>query len=436
MVATASQEVILTYRPYGAAKALFSCRDKELVIDGGAGSGKTYVCLMKLHLALLKYPGARALMVRKTHASLKSTALVTYTEKILHPLDHVKYFGGNAVKPSQFIYPNGSVLIVGGLDRSEKIMSSEYDMCYVNEATDLSLNDWEAITTRLRNGKMPYQQLLGDCNPQGPQHWLKLRMDSGTTMRLPSRHEDNPTVTASYLATLAALTGVRRARLFLGQWASAEGGIYEDVWNPAIHLIDRFPIPAAWPRYLSVDFGFTHAFVCQWHAEDPDGRLYRYREIYKTKTLVEDHAKVIRDVSRWGQDGGDPIPRAVICDHDAEDRATLERYLNLYTIHAHKAVSPGLQAVAVRMRPAGDGKPRIFLLRDSLVERDPELIDKKLPTCTDSEIEGYHWDTRQGMKKGDQPVKEEDHGCDALRYVCAHLDLGGNDKIEYGAQLY
>ena len=40
------------------------------------------------------------------------------------------------------------------------------------------------------------------------------------------------------------------------------------------------------------------------------------------------------------------------------------------------------------------------------------------------------------MKKGDQPVKEMDHGCDALRYVCAHLDLGGNDKIEYGAQLY
>jgi predicted transcriptional regulator len=40
-----------------------------------------------------------------------------------------------------------------------------------------------------------------------------------------------------------------------------------------------------------VDFGYTNPFVMQWWAEDPDGRLYLYREIYRTRRLVEDHAK-------------------------------------------------------------------------------------------------------------------------------------------------
>ena len=431
----------------GAAFALGACRDLEVCLDGPAGSGKTLAALFKIHIGLLLYPNSKALIMRKTNTALTGSALATY-RAMIQPQERIVYFGGNKVKPAAFQYPNGSLLLVSGLDHPEKIKSMEIDRAYINEALECTQEDIEFVRSRMRNGKTPYHQLIMDVNPGPPTHWLNQRMNAGITTRLVSVHKDNPryfdTVTNDWTAegkqyifeTLAGLTGVRRARLFLGQWASAEGGIYEDVWNPAIHLIDRFTIPAAWPRYLSVDFGFTHAFVCQWHAEDPDGRLYRYREIYKTKTLVEDHAKVIRDVSRWGQDGGDPIPRAVICDHDAEDRATLERYLNLYTISAHKAVSPGLQAVAVRMRPAGDGKPRIFLLRDSLVERDPELVDKKLPTCTEEEIEGYRWDTRQGMKKGDQPIKEMDHGCDGLRYACSHLDLGGNDRIEYGAQLY
>ena len=31
----------------------------------------------------------------------------------------------------------------------------------------------------------------------------------------------------------------------------------------------------------SVDFGFTNPIVIQWWAEDPDGRLYLYRELYR-----------------------------------------------------------------------------------------------------------------------------------------------------------
>jgi phage terminase large subunit len=113
------------------------------------------------------------------------------------------------------------------MDKSTKIMSSEYDMIYVQEATELTEEDWESLTTRLRNGIMPYQQLMADCNPSHPQHWLKLRCDRGATLLLESRHEDNPSITPAYIAKLDALTGVMKLRLRYGRWAAAEGMVYE-----------------------------------------------------------------------------------------------------------------------------------------------------------------------------------------------------------------
>lgn len=404
---------IITYGPRGAALELFRCHDREVLLSGPAGTGKSRACLEKLHLCACKYPGMRGLILRKTHSSLTASGLVTYKQKVLHPLDNVTFFGGSAQDPPEFRYPNGSRLLVGGLDKPTKIMSTEYDIIYIQEAVELSENDWESVTTRLRNGVIPYQQLLADCNPDTPFHWLKQRADRGITHLLESRHEDNPSVTPEYLAVLDALTGVRKERLRYGRWAAAEGIVY-DGWDRATHVIDPFSIPAGWTRYWVVDFGYTNPFVWQAWAEDPDGRLYRYREIYRTQRLVSDHARDILAAT-----AGEPRPRSIICDHDAEDRATLERAVGMPTIAAVKAVSPGIQAVAERLRPAGDGKPRLFLFRDAVIELDAALLDRKQATGTEQEFDGYIWDTSNGRKRGEEPLKREDHGMDALRYMVA-----------------
>lgn len=435
-----TSEVEVTFGPRGAALELFKCHAGEVLVSGPAGTGKSRACLEKIHLCASKYPGMRALMARKTLVSLTSTGIVTYREKVLHPLDGVVFFGGNKQEPAQFRYPNGSRIMVGGFDKASKIMSSEYDMIYVQEATELTENEWESGTTRLRNGVMPYQQLLADCNPEAPSHWLKKRCDRGVTTILESRHEDNPSITPEYLELLSKLTGVRLLRLNKGIWAAAEGMVYADVWNAAVHLItailtnskdiDRWGVPLSWPRYWTFDFGFTHPFVWQAWAEDADGRLYRYAEIYRSQRLVEDHAADILELhgAKMGPRGLEwpattPRPQALICDHDAEDRATLERHLGMPTKPATKMVSPGIQAVASRLKIAGDGKPRLFYVRDALVYRDPIMVDKVKPTCSEEEIEAYVWDTSNGRKKGEEPVKYEDDGMDATRYMVAHKDL-------------
>ena len=423
---SSSQCVTVRYGPLGAARDVFLSIAPEIALDGPAGTGKTRAVLEKLHLCMLKYPNAKALLTRKTNTALAATALQTFQHKVLHALDGVRWFGGSRKDPAAFMYPNGSRIVVCGLDKPEKIMSSEYDLIYINEATECKLDDIEALTTRLRNGVMPYQQLLMDCNPGPPSHWLKQRMDSGLTQRLISRHEDNPAVTPEYLAMLDRLTGVRYLRLRKGIWASAEGTVYQDVWDETVNVIDRFVIPKEWRRFLAIDFGFRNPFVCQWWAMDHDGRLYLYREIYKTNRTVRDHVKDIVYKSRWGQKDGEPYPFAIITDHDAEDRATIEQELRergipLTTTSAKKSISPGIQAVATRLKPAGDDKPRIFLFRDALVEIDTDLQAHGLPISTAQEFDSYVWNDKK-----DEPIDENNHGMDACRYITAYFDLGPN----------
>lgn len=380
--------------------------------------------LEKLNALALKYPNMRGLIVRKTQVSLPSSALSTWRKLVIPELLKAKYVlfhGGGPQDPPQYRYANGSTINVGGLDKASKIMSTEYDIVYVQEATELVEDDWEAINTRLRSWVIPYQQIIADCNPAQPTHWLNLRCQADKTLMLHSKHEDNPalynddgTMTPhgkEYLAKLDNLTGVRYLRLRKGIWAAAEGVIY-DTWDDNLHMVDPFIIPREWRRYWAVDFGFTHPFVLQCWAEDPDGRLYRYREIFKTQTLVEDHAKkilsIVRPEGRWLE----PQPTAIICDHDAEGRATLEKYLGMSTVPAKKVVTEGIQAVQSRLTVQKDGKPRLFLVRGALVEKDTDLVDAKRPTCTEEEIPGYVWAPgKDGSPAKEEPVKDMDDGC-------------------------
>lgn len=425
------------YEPRGAAKQVFECRESEVLLSGPAGTGKSRACLEKANFLALANPGCRGLMVRKTATSLTSTGLVTWREKVVpegikHGVLH--FYGGSREEPPAYRYSNGSAIAIGGMDKSSKIMSSEYDFVYVQEATELTTDDWEAITTRLRNGVISFQQVIADCNPAQPTHWLKLRCDRNDALMLHSRHEDNPVyytpdgkltpAGAAYIEKLDKLTGVRKGRLRYGRWEAAEGLVYEG-FDPRIHVVDRFAIPADWATWVTVDFGFNHPAVAQIWREDGDGRLYLVREIFKTGTLVEDLGRELKALLAQMK----IRPRAVICDHDAEGRATLEKYLGMGTSPAKKTVTDGIEKVQSRLRVQEDGKPRLYVLRDAVVKRDDVLVEAARPASTEEEFPGYVWAIKPGGELKEEPVKEMDDGMDALRYMVAELDLGGRPGV-------
>ncbi|GAA2694473.1 hypothetical protein GCM10010400_70100 [Streptomyces aculeolatus] len=459
-----AEATVVTYEPRGAARELFQSDDLEVLLSGAAGTGKSVGALMYLHLACLSTPKVRALVVRKTLASLTASTLVTFREKVAKEAIEagaLRFYGGSPQEPASYKYANGSVIVVGGLDRASRLLSTEFDLVFVDEAIEVTEEDLDTIVSRLRNGVLSRQRLIMATNPGSPTHHLKLRADAGRCRMLYSKHEDNPRLYQdgewteygqAYLARLDSLTGARYQRMRWGKWVAAEGIVYEG-WDDGVHLVDPFPIPAEWTRWWTVDFGFTAPFVCQMWAEDGDGRLYLYREHYRTRRLVEDHAKAIlrsvevcvehcgrnqrihdhaaceKCVMGWGE----PKPRAVIVDHDAEDRATLERHLGMGTAAARKGVSDGIQAVQSRLKAQGDGRPRLHILRGALVERDQDLADAKKPTCTAEEINGYVWAVKPGNAGGlkEEPVKADDHGMDAMRYMCAQLDLGGRTRVRW-----
>lgn len=446
-----------SFQARGAALEAMNCRAPEVLLSGPAGTGKSRAILEKLHLICLLSPNVRVLIVRRTLESLKTSALVTWERDVIKEakLDGtVSYYGGSVREPAQYRYTNGSMVAMAGLDKPDKVMSTEWDIIYVQEAAELEDEDpWLALSSRLRNGAISFQQLIADCNPSHPTHWLKLRCEADQTLMLNSRHEDNPRYFSAdgthteqgrdYMARLDALSGVRRLRLRDGIWAAAEGVIYEE-FDPGLHIVKPFTIPADWRRLWSVDFGFVHPFVWQDWAIDPDGQMILVREIYRTQRLVEDHARDIRKLCGWGpidaETGrerpysGKPVtgweakrPYIVVCDHDAEDRATLERHLGIPTRPANKSVNDGIQTTMARFRTDGRGRPRMVFFSNAVVHRDQNQIDAKKPASTIEEIPGYIWHD----KGKDEPRKEDDDGDDAMRYAVMEVDVQPRPRVRF-----
>jgi PBSX family phage terminase large subunit len=446
-----SQKVEL-YHPHGAAAALWRCKDPEILIEGPQGTGKTLAILHKLNALCFRFPGCRILMVRKTRESMTESVLADLEKDVFKDDPaYPEFKNRQRSHRREYTYPNGSQIVVRGMEDPNEIKSTNFDVVAAFEATELTEIDWQYLQGRLRNGRMPYQQGICDCNPDRPSHWLNTRASRayevppelkgylpepkpGQTQmtRLMSRHEDNPILFdhetnrwtdrgAAYLAKLASMTGAQRERFYKGKWAASEGLVYD--FDPHEHVLDygseRFPfkeIPKDWRRVRAIDFGFTNPFVCLWFAIDPDGRMYLYREWFKTQMLVEDHAKEIVRLS-----SGERI-EATLADHDAEDRATLNKY-GVNTRPAWKKIKPGIEAVGLRLRKAGDGKARLFVMRNALVSRDVDWADKGMPASTVEEFDGYVWPKgTDGRLNKEEPVDLNNHCLDALRYAVSFVD--------------
>lgn len=411
LTTSARKPIRLTYYPVGAAKEFIAARDPEVLIEGPAGTGKTFAAMQKLHLTARKYPKARILMVRQTLESLKTGALNTYIKHVQPELDGVVAFGGSKFYPAEFRYPNGSVIIVGGLDKADKFMSAEYDVIFVNEGTETTEDTWQALKTRLRNGVVPYQQLLADCNPAGPRHWLNQRCNAGKTRRIRSTHRDNPAFWdlkrgdwteqgRRYVEeTLAGLTGVRRQRLLEGVWAATEGQVYTE-FDPERHVksIDT----TYWTTYMAVDVGSRNpTAILTAHHREGDDHLHVSHEVYRrgmTSTDILDAIKAEADRSQPYDIFIDPSAKAYIDDL---------RRAGYPAKHAVNDVLVGIQRV------------------HSVLGRGFSAD----PSCTNliDEFGMYSYPDNPKLEL-DKPVKDNDHAMDALRYLC--VGIFGDVSVE------
>jgi PBSX family phage terminase large subunit len=392
---------VWTFR--GAAHELQTLR-QEFIIAGPSETGKTVACLALVDRLAREYPGCQGAIIRKVRADMDGTVLLTFGKKIISGRSDVRPFGGE--KAEWYDYSNGSRVWVGGIDKPGKVLSGERDFVYVNQGEELLLSDWETLTTRTtgRAGNAPFGFTFGDCNPRGSQHWIRALAKDGKLKLLNSHHADNPRLYddsgaitdagKASLAKLDALSGLRRDRLFLGKWVQAEGAVYES-FNQEIHVKERDANDFAYIA-MAADDGYTNPAALLWVGIDPDGRLHVLDEWYERGKLHSEIAQAA-NASRFAR------PSVLICDTAAAALVAEMAAIGLPAIGHKGPVLEGIDLVHSLLKTAGDGLPRL-----TISPRCHNLI---------SEIEGYTW--KVGSRE--EPVKENDHALDGLRYLVHYL---------------
>lgn len=214
---------------------------------------------------------------------------------------------------------------------------------------------------------------------------------------------DNPYISSNKLRRAVAhlSEASQNARLF-GMFTSQSGLVYPE-FDRAVHVVKPFEIPEHWPRDLCIDFGVRNPFACLWVAHDEDNdALYVYREYYKTEKTTLENGRMILALS-----AKDPDRRWVVADPESRDgRLLLARELGLNTRPApkHIGVMETINQVKERLKLNAEGKPALYVFANC-----KELI---------KEFRKYKWSKTAGK---DKPIKQNDHGLDAIRYEIAFL---------------
>lgn len=406
------QDTLITFKPESSTQ-LQALRNiaQNLLFWGAWGTGKTHIGAAKALALAWKYPGNCIALVRRKRVDLKATLWKWFIDKVLHPR---LVQDQNDTSLFRRLH-NGSEIWGVGMDSAtdvNKLASREYGFIVVEEAREISEDDFdEKISRCLRLPGLPFHQVMLLSNPDVPAHWLNTRF---LTEKWPGYEEIKGTILRhllpkSYMERMDQLTGIYKLRYKEGLWVAAEGLVYP--FDPSKHVLTwtQFKdktgfaeIPKDWRRVISIDFGFDNPFVCQWWAISPSDVWYLYREMYHTHRTVNTHAP--RILSFCALDG---IPARAICDHDAEDMATLREH-GIRTIHARKDRRMGQQAVYDKYE-----QDKIFYMADALVEKDQRLVINSKPYSTITEKPGYIW-----MNKAKEDmVHEDDHGQDTERYA-------------------
>lgn len=266
-----------------------------------------------------------------------------------------------------------------------------------------------------------------NCNPDGPYHWFKVNWIDKSTGYLGKERveqirkkaaeegkdpglkeilylhftmDDNLSLSEEIKARYRSMyIGVFFKRYILGLWAVAEGVIY-DMFDPEKHvknIKEFFQILVNGNRYVSCDYGTQNATVFLLWNKGIDGKWYCIREYYysgRDKGKQKTDAEYADDLKKWLD--GTRI-KAMIVDPSAASFIAELRKRGYKVIKANNDVLDGIRLVGM-------------LLNLEM------LIFSSSCTETIKEFASYIWDEKAAEHGEDKPVKQHDHGCDAVRY--------------------
>jgi Terminase large subunit, T4likevirus-type, N-terminal len=293
----------------------------EALYGGAAGGGKSELLLMlPIVRGFYKEPRFKGLLLRRTFPELEAEIIVRSRE--WYPLTGAKY---NEDK-KRWTFPSGAIMQFGHAEYESDVRkydSSEYNYVAFDELTSFTKFQYIYITrTRCRSSssRLPAIARAGtnpgnvghawvrdhfiDIAPYGTIAIVKVKRDDGSIIYdadgntvtnkrifIQSFAEDNPYLMENdpqYINRLESLPEAERRAKREGAWDTFEGQVFSDYREVAdiasgeppnaCHLVEPFPIPDWWLKFLAIDWGYSAMTIALWGALSPDDRLYIYRE--------------------------------------------------------------------------------------------------------------------------------------------------------------